>query len=965
MTADPPHQRTPFVGRDREVGILRALFASIAGGGRLALISGEAGVGKTALTDIVCREFVEDGAQVLCGHCYDRTETPPYGPWNEIFSQSGVAAPPSVASAPNRETFFAQAHAFFAKVASERPLVLFLDNLHWADTASLDLLRYVARRLPSLPLLILATYRAEDIRRPHPIATLIPLVVREAPTERIELRPLDADAVYALVRARYDLPDDEATRLATYLMGQAEGNPLFLIELLRTLEEEGMIHQERGRWQIESTEQVPVPWLLKQIIEDRLIRLGDDAAALLAIAAVIGHDVPLAVWQSATRVDDETLVTIAERAEAAHLVAAWASGEGIRFTHSLIREALYDGVPALRRRRLHRRVGEILTTLPSPDLDMVAYHLQQAGDERAATWLARAGERAEAAFALVAAADRYAAAFALLDAHGGDAGERGWLRLLAAALRRHQDPDRALAWVEEAGRLAAADASLAARALALRGLLRSNRGEQGTAISDLATATEVIAQLSPGVGPTRRREERLDRLANRGTLIEGLAYAGRLTEARERAEAYLADFGTRAPTSVEVGMLADVHNTLAVVHALQGEPALARRAYDAAIAACEASDHPLIALFERWEELALVVLPYQADDLPARARASDAAEAAARRVVAAGAYGDDDLPGQVLLPLLLLEGHWREARRLAELPFTSNVVNIMHLRNTILGTLARAQGEPLVAWRCVLAVWPDGPAIAPGELSAPFSVPLQRLAAALALDAGDLVSARDWLDTHLRWLDFMGTTLGRSEAAALESAWHRAAGDRLRAREYAQEALDRATTPHQPLALLAAHRLLGEIEVAGGNAATAEPHLAAALALADACRAPHERALTLLARAELLASGGEVAKADAALTAARAICLPLDARAALARADALVTRLAGAAAPTISRPAGLSAREAEVLGLVAQGLGNAAIAERLFLSPRTVKVHVAHIFAKLGVTNRAAATRFAVDHGLA
>jgi DNA-binding NarL/FixJ family response regulator len=168
--------------------------------------------------------------------------------------------------------------------------------------------------------------------------------------------------------------------------------------------------------------------------------------------------------------------------------------------------------------------------------------------------------------------------------------------------------------------------------------------------------------------------------------------------------------------------------------------------------------------------------------------------------------------------------------------------------------------------------------------------------------------------------------------------------------------------------LLAAYRLLAEIAIAAERAEAAQAHLDAALALADACRAPYERALTLLVRAELAATQGDIVAATDALGAVRALCMPLDAHPTLAHADRITAHLTDggdAIAPSVTFSAGLSTREVEVLRLVAAGLGNTAIAERLFLSPSTVKVHVANIFAKIGATNRAAATRFALDHGLA
>ena len=156
--------------------------------------------------------------------------------------------------------------------------------------------------------------------------------MREAPTERLDLRPLDAAAAQALVRARYDLPDAQAARLATYLMERTEGNALFLTELLRSLAEERLLDRVGGGPYTEVLAQTPVPLLLKQIVDDRLTRLGDETAALLAMAAVVGQEVPLAVWQAVTPVDEETLLAAAERAEAAHLVTASTRSDGIRFT---------------------------------------------------------------------------------------------------------------------------------------------------------------------------------------------------------------------------------------------------------------------------------------------------------------------------------------------------------------------------------------------------------------------------------------------------------------------------------------------------------------------------------------------------------------------------------------------------------------------------------------------------------
>jgi DNA-binding CsgD family transcriptional regulator len=977
--SSPSVSPPPLVGRGRELALLHDCLTAARGGrGSLVLIGGEAGIGKTALADALCREAAVTGTHVLLGHCYDRTETPPYGPWSEIARH--IEALPDAANAPpvprldgasSQADLFAQARDFLVALTAERPHVLVLEDLHWADSASLDLLRFIARGIDELPLLLLATYRGEELDRRHPLAALVPLLVREAPTERLGLRPLDTAAAQALVRTRHTLADADVHRLAADLIERTEGNALFLTELLRSLEEEGLLDRLNAGSYGEIVAQTPVPVLLTQIVDNRLSRLGDETAALLAIAAVVGQEVPLAVWAAVTRADEETLLAAAERAENAHLVAAWPNGQGVRFTHALIRDVLYEHVPALRRGRLHRQVAEVLAASSSPDPDAVGSHFQRAGDDRAAAWLVRAAERAEDAYALVIAAERYEAAMKLLDRQNADLAERGWVRLLAAALRRHDDRDRALDWVKEVVRLAltGGDPSLSARAQALQGLLIGYGGDFRTTATTLTTAADMVDRLPPGTGVARRREQRIDKVANRGTLIAVLARGGHLAEARTQGEDYLAKITDPASTPGELGAIGDAHLGLAMAYALQGEPGLARRSYAASVAAFLASDLHLLALMMKREELILAVLPYQADDLAERELVASAAERTALWVVERGGLVNPNLARYARIPLLVLEGAWGEARTILEPPDTWDFVFTSRVRAYYLGTIARAQGDAETAWRCVHESSLVGADAEPGErVWNDMVLEFQRLAAGLALDAGDVDAARGWLDLNRRWLDFMDATLGRAEGEVLEAEWHRAAGEADRALDHAERALAHATTPRQPLALLAAHRILGILATDAGRTSDAEHHFAEALALADACRAPYERALTLLARADLAVAQGDRTTATELLDEVRAICTPMDARRALDHAERIAASLpldGAAGGARMAYPAGLTAREVEVLRLVAAGLSNREIADRLFLSPRTVKAHVANIFAKLGVHTRAAATESARQHRIA
>ncbi|MGI8858149.1 MAG: AAA family ATPase [Thermomicrobiales bacterium] len=243
-----------LVGRDHELTILReSLAAALGGRGHLVLVSGEAGVGKTVLAEALCAEAEARGALVLTGRCYALTETPPYDPWMQAAAQCArslalPAFPDALHSnGQTAQQFFAEVRDFFAAAAARRPLVLMFDDLQWADRASLDLLRFFARALSPLPILVLAIYRPDDLTREHPLYPLLPLLVRESHAARLDLDPLSRTALADLVRRRYRLTAFDAERLVAYLARRTDGNALFVTELLHALEEGGMVAPGEGR----------------------------------------------------------------------------------------------------------------------------------------------------------------------------------------------------------------------------------------------------------------------------------------------------------------------------------------------------------------------------------------------------------------------------------------------------------------------------------------------------------------------------------------------------------------------------------------------------------------------------------------------------------------------------------------------------------------------------------------------
>jgi hypothetical protein len=906
IVLDAPETVT-LAGREREQSLLWKKLAAAKGGrGGLVLIGGEAGIGKTTLAEAAMREAAGLGFALLAGHCFDLAETPPYGPWVDLFLHvPPLAAVPlpeafavrgTVGVVPSQMALFAQVLDFFTSLGKRRPIALLLDDLHWSDPASLDVLRFLARSAMAMPLLILVAYRSDELTRRHPLHALLPQLAREAGAERIDLGRLGDAAVRALVRDRYALPAADTERLVDYLRQRAEGNALYVGELLRTLEEAGAVSRDGDGWRLGDLGVGAVPTLLKQVIEGRAARLDDEAQRLLAVAAVIGHEVPLALWAAMAESDEERILQAIERADGAGLLAETPDGLHVRFAHALVREALYEGLSPARRRLIHRRIAERLAEQPQPDPDAVAYHFGESGDNRASAWLVKAGERAQLAYAWLTAVERYEAALALLESGDGHLGERGWVRYRIARVRRAFAPRQAIEYLDEALRLATTvgDLTLTAVARYSRGLCRLYESDDYTnaeILAELRAGCDALEALSPdqqerlGLGPD---EDGLPTITNvRGFLVAVLAGSGRVAEALAMGEVARDGKPRKTPLAdIAWENYGDREAGLATAYALAGRPAEARAASERAAAHFrEVSNYGsgnTIAM-----ELLVVWLPYYADQPDNLKRLAEESEAAYRRLVSAF------YERLAHLPLHALAGRWAQAREGAEVALRRTLGQraFRGIAVVVLSDLDRLQGARDVAWAHISAMLPSGPETPVGALLWFIGPPLLRVAAGLALDAGDLRTAKAWLDAHDRWLDWNGAVLGQSEGRALWARYHRQAGDSETAREHAERALAHATEPRQPLALLAAHRLFGELDTEAGQYDTAQQHLAASLALADACEAPYERALTLLAMAELRAATDERDEAKRLLDDVRHICEPLGAKPALARADALTARL--------------------------------------------------------------------------
>ncbi|HET7035118.1 MAG TPA: AAA family ATPase [Thermomicrobiaceae bacterium] len=891
--------RPLVVGREREQGLLRDhLDRMLAGNGSLVLVGGEAGIGKTTLVEDLSARAEEAGALVLWGHAYDLSVTPPYGPWLEIFRQyRGLTLdlpplPPFIfdtevlAKVGSQEALFAQVADFLRAVAAQRPLLLVLDDLHWFDQASLDFLRFLARQVGNQQLVLVATYRSDELHRHHPLYTLVPLLVREAGAQRVDVRPMTETGHRALIQLRYQLSPPDAERLALYLEEHAEGNPLYAGELLRTLEDEGVLTRDEAGWVLGDLERVRVPPLLRQVIEARLARLPESTRELLDVAAIIGQAVTFDLWATVAEADESRLLEAAEAAAQTAVLEVLADGSGARFRHALLREALYENVLPLRRRLWHRKTAEALAQTRSPDPDRVAHHFQQAGDERAVAWLIRAGERARRAYVWATAVERFDAALAKLTEQQAPARDRVGLLMYMGLALRYADPRRAVALFDETAKVAAQAGAAGMMTIAtfLAGLFRCNVGEFRTGLPMLLRASEAFNGLTPAdqklVASNQELGGVVDESSMAGSVVLILARLGRLQEASTWSAA-VRDQPVPELSAGQVGShYADGLSGCAVLAAQLGQPEEARRFSREAATVYRNIGHLQRVATVLGAELRLVQLPYFPEELSERRQLADSILLASRQAQGGGGVSHLQI---YVLPLLWLEGAWETVREIALRTQGSQNWEQNQEIQPYLGQLAHAQGDVALAQRAIASVLVGGPTTSPGDARLVEALSVQRLAAQLALDSHDSPAARTWLEAHDHWLDWSGAVFDRAEGALGWARYHQASGDLTAARQQAEQALAHASDPRQPLALMAVHRILGQLETEAARFDAAEEHLHESLRLADACQAPFERSLTLLELARLRAAQGRADDARRVLAQVRALCEPLEAKPTLER----------------------------------------------------------------------------------
>lgn len=424
----------PFVGREAERALLaRAWSEACEGKGGLVTLRGEAGIGKSRLLqDVVEEDF--GGAAVLLGRCFESAGHGPYGPvvdalrpavgardldalglaevWQrelgrllpELESRVGTASAP-LDGVRDRERLFEAVRCTLAALAAERPVVLVFEDVHWADDTSLSLITYLARRLDGLEVLLLVSFRDEELSRERGQA----LVELERAGRSLALSPLSARETAELVGLLADA-DPPPDRFGGRLHQRTGGNPLFLTEMLRALFEQGSLElDEDGAWTTtpgsaaSSYAALPVPESVGLVVDARLDRLDDDARALVDCAAILRRDFSFELLQRVTGLTAGPALDGLDGLLGAGILRESAEGSTsprYDFQHAIVRDRVYGRLSGARRQHLHRQVAGYLDSLPAVPPDRVAYHYMRGGvRDRACAWALRAGHAALAVHA--------------------------------------------------------------------------------------------------------------------------------------------------------------------------------------------------------------------------------------------------------------------------------------------------------------------------------------------------------------------------------------------------------------------------------------------------------------------------------------------------------------------------------------------------------------------------------------
>ncbi|HWN72288.1 MAG TPA: AAA family ATPase [Solirubrobacterales bacterium] len=947
--------RTPLIGRATELGRLaEAAERAREGNGSLLLLCGEAGVGKSRLTteaadgwDLALRGAATDGSAIPYGPIVDalrshlRSDPEALADCGPLLPHLALLLPElgEAAADTERATIFEAIRCALAHLGGERPALVVLDDLQWSDETTLELLAALAEPLHQLPVLMIATYRSDGLPRDHRLRWLRNELRRSGRLEELSLEPLDRDGVGELLSAL--LPAPPSPSLARTVHDRTMGSPFFVEELVAALQVRSALRPGKRGLELAEEDEVPVPDTIREAVLVATSELSPQAREAAEAAAVCGQQVDLRL--AAELASDAGLTALLE----AGLLEEHGPGQAA-FRHALAQEAIYAEVPWMRRRDLHRRLAEAIEGESGSSLELATH------------WLG-AGEESRAREALVQAARESES----LQAH------RDAAKAASQALELWSDGEAVeprLETLERYGRCAELAGEMAAAAKAWRELATScDRSGDGVGY---ARAQRRLAGVNDLVG------ERDAAFAARRLAADAFAAAGESTEAalewlamaeHHRRSARYSEAIELTELAAEEASAAGRTDLRARALGLQGVAQAKGGQFEEGLdsvrgglaLALEEDMTPVAA--ELYQRLSLVL--YDGADYRS---AQEALDTALGLCPTDGDAGLELACVTCLVYVLRERGEWPRAEELGRELIDSGTA--VWVAEGLIGAIHAFQGKLSSARRLLTASRAVSSSVRHYNMYVDSTTGLAIVAAAEGLDDEAAKHCRELLARWEEGEDHHYAVWGMRWAAS-----HLAQRGQREAAGACAEALSQmASKAGHPDALAALAQALGELALLEGDEAAAAEHLSRAVELHRTLAIPHERAQIELRAGVALAAAGEREEAlerlcDAYRCARKLGAQPLAAAAAqevAALGESVAQRLGSRAAAASEDGVQLTRRELEVLRHVAVGRTNREIAQELFISPRTVDMHVRNLLSKLDCRSRVEASHRAGELGL-
>jgi DNA-binding NarL/FixJ family response regulator len=947
--------RTPLVGREAESAVLvEALDRAAGGSGTLLLLSADAGVGKTRLAD----EVAEGSSALVLRGAATNNVTPPYGPIVAALRSYLRAEPDGLAECgplrshlalllpelgesageSDRSTIFEAVRCAFAHLADAGRALVILDDLQWSDQASLELLAALASPIREMPIVVIAAYRSDGLPRDHALRWLRNELRRGGNLEELALQPLDREQTGALLGELLDEPASES--LLGTVHDRTQGSPFFVEELVGALRVRDRLHAGPTGLELAEESEVPVPDTVRDAVVIGASELSEPAREAAEVAAVA--DQPFELDLAAELSSRAGLVELIEKG---HLVEE--DPGRAAFRHALVRDAIHAEVPWLRRREIHRLLAETLERGSGTSMEIAA-HWSGAGDAgRARAAFVEAMRNSESLHAYRDATRAAREALELWAEGEGDELRVEALERYARCAELSGELAEAVKALRElaAIRSAAADSLGFARVQHRLAAVYNLKGERDSAFAARRLAAEAFA--ANGM----LADAALERLAMADHQRARAGYG----EAIELSRAALED--ATAAERLDLGVRA--RGLLGVAQAKGGEFEAGLETVRGALALALEHDLTPVAA-ELYQRLSMVL--YDASDYRRAEEALDTALGLCRT----GEDATTELACVTCLVYVLRErGEWARAGELGRELIDSGTA--VWVAEGLVGAIHAFQGKMSSARRMLSASRSVSSTVGHYNMFMDATTGLAYVAAAEGAEEEAAEHCRTLLARWEESEDHHYAIWGIRWAAAFFAR----RGDRANLHACTEALAKMASEAGHGDALAALAQAIGEMAVLDGDEAAAAEHFARAVELHRTLAVPFERAQIELRAGVVLAAAGEREQGLERLCDAYRIASKLGARplasAAAREVSALgesVAQRLGARAASRADGVQLTRRELEVLRFVSIGRTNREIAQELFISHRTVDMHVRNLLGKLDCRSRVEASHRAGELGL-